>query len=118
VRSGRTDLVFVRKVPHAWIYELPKPTPLVTGPEPATVMWLWPQGLVAAVQKPGTYRVRIRWSPYWQVSNGCASETSDGLTQVTTTEPGMFELRFGVTVTRGLETLAGTIPSCSKTPDR
>jgi hypothetical protein len=118
VDSGRTDLVLAKQLPHARIYELPHATPIVTGPAPATVEWLWSQGLVAVIQEPGTYRVRVRWSPYWRSSNGCVSKTADGMTQVTTTETGLVELSFSVSVTRGLETLAGTIPACSKTQDR
>jgi hypothetical protein len=39
------------------------------------------------------------------------------MTQVTTREIGLIRLSFAVSVKRGLETLAGTIPACSKTPD-
>jgi hypothetical protein len=115
VRSGRTSLVVAKELPHVTIYELPKATPIVTGPQPSTVLWLWSQGLVAEVHVPGTYRVRVRWSPYWRSSTGCASKTADGMTQITTSEAGLVELRFGVSVKRGLETLTGTIPACSKT---
>jgi hypothetical protein len=80
------------------------------------VLWLWPQRLVAEVDAPGTYRVRVRWSPYWQSSVGCVARTKDGLTRITTPEAGLVELRFQISVTRGLQTLAGTIPGCSKTP--
>jgi hypothetical protein len=99
------------------VYELPDATPLITGPGSATVMWLWPQRLVASVGAPGAYRVRIRWSPYWHSSTGCVSRTADGLTKITTHQTGLIELRFGVSVRRGLQTLAGTIPGCSKTQD-
>jgi len=118
VRSGRTSLVLVKRLPHVAIYELPKPTPIVTGPDSATVMWLWPQRIVMAVRVPGTYLIRVRWSPYWRSSNGCISKTKDGMTQLATKERGMVELRFGVSVRRGLETLAGSIPACSKTGNR
>ena len=103
---------------HTTIYELPRATPLVTGPGGATVLWLWPQRLVAALDAPGTYRVRIRWSPYWHVSAGCAGRAADGLTELHVPSAGLVELRFGVSVTRSLQTLAGTIPTCSKTDAR
>ena len=117
IASGRTDLVLVKRLPHARIYALPHATPLVTGPAPATVLWLWPQRLVMEVQRRGTYVVRVRWSPYWRSSTGCAAKGPDGMTRVTTRETGLVELDFQVSVKRGLETLAGTIPACSKTPD-
>jgi hypothetical protein len=118
LRSGRSGLVPVKFLEHMTVYELPDATPIVTGPRPATVLWLWPQRLVTTVTAPGSYRVRVRWSPYWHSSSGCVSRTADGLTRITTRETGLVELRFGVSVTRGLQTLAGTIPGCSKTPDR
>jgi len=118
IASGRTGLVVVKRLPHITVYELPEATPLVTGPAPATVMWLWPQRLVAAVGAPGTYRVRVRWSPYWRISNGCVAKARDGMTRVRVPHAGLVELRFRMSVKRGLQTLAGTIPGCSKTPAR
>jgi hypothetical protein len=117
IRSGRSGLLPVARLPHATVYELPDATPLVTGPGGATVLWLWPQRLVIGVGAPGSYRVRLRWSPYWHTSTGCVTRTPDGLTRITTDQAGMVELRFGVSVRRGLQTLAGTIPACSKTAD-
>jgi hypothetical protein len=107
----------VKLLPHMTVYELRDATPLVTGPASATVLWLWPQRLVVAVGAPGTYRVRVRWSPYWQSSTGCVSRARDGLMKLTTRETGLVELRFRVSVKRGLQTLAGTIPGCSRTQD-
>src|SRR4051794_10020567 len=73
IRSGASGLVPVKSLQHMTVYELPHATPLVTGPGSATVLWLWPQRLVTTVGAPGTYRVRIRWSPYWHSPNGCVS---------------------------------------------
>ena len=117
LRSGRSGLVPVKYLRHMTVYELRDATPLVTGPGRATVLWLWPQRLVTTITAPGTYRVRIRWSPYWHSSSGCVSRARDGLTKITTHQTGLVELRFGVSVTRGLQTLAGTIPGCSRTQD-
>ncbi|MGZ4339175.1 MAG: hypothetical protein ACXVQ3_03880 [Gaiellaceae bacterium] len=117
LRSGRSGLVVVDRLRHMTIYELPHATPLVTGPGAATVLWLWPQRLVMALTEPGAYRVRVRWSPYWHASTGCVARTPDGLTRITTAQAGLVELRFRVSVTRGLQTLTGTIPACSTTAD-
>src|SRR3954451_145126 len=117
IRSGKSGLVPVRVLQHMTVYELRRATPLITGPGRATVLWLWPQRLVTTVTRPGSYRVRIRWSPYWHSSSGCVSRTRDGLTKITMRESGLVELRFGVSVKRGLQTLAGTIPGCSRTQD-
>jgi hypothetical protein len=117
IRSGESGLVPVKVLPHMTVYELPHATPLVTGPGSATVLWLWPQRLVVVVGARGTYRVRVRWSPYWHSSSGCVARSPDGLTRITAQGAGLVELRFGVSVTRGLQTLTGTIPECSKTQD-
>jgi hypothetical protein len=117
IDSGATSLVPVRWTPHTTIYELPDATPLVTGPGPATVLYLWPSRLVAEVGAPGSYLVRLRWSPYWRASTGCVARSTDGMTRVAVAHAGLVELRIAVSVTRGLETLAGTIPACSRTQD-
>jgi len=111
VRSGDTRLVPVAHFRHMTIYELPGATPLVTGPASSTVLWLWPSRLVMTTTVPGQYRVRVRWSPYWRTSMGCVSKTKDGLTNVTTTRPGLVELSFGLNVRRGLQALTGFAPA-------
>ena len=111
IQSGRTKLVPIATLPHATIYELPDPTPIVTGPAPATVLWMWPSRLVMTIAAPGSYRVRIRWSPYWRASAGCVSRTRDGMTRITTREAGLLELSFGLDVRRGLQTLTGLTPA-------
>ena len=110
IRSARSGLIPVKRLPNMTIYELRDPTPLITGPAGATVLWLWPSRLVAQFDAPGTYRVRIRWSPYWQPSTGCVSETADGMTRIDTPQSGLIQLAFGVNVHSGLKTLAGDAP--------
>ena len=119
IRSGRSGLVPVDALPaHDGLRAPARDARSSPGPGGATVLWLWPQRLVIAPStQPGTYRVRIRWSPYWHASSGCVSRTPDGLTRITHADAGLVELRFGVSVKRGLQTLAGTIPGCSKTQD-
>ncbi len=53
LRSGKSGLVPVKYLQHMTVYELPDATPLVTGPGGATVLWLWPQRLVATVGAAG-----------------------------------------------------------------
>jgi hypothetical protein len=110
IRSGRSGLIPVARLPHLVVYELPDATPLITGPGSATVVWLWSQRLVAQIDAPGTYDVRIRWSPYWRPSTGCVSESKDGMTRLTTHETGLIQLAFAVNVKSSLQTLAGDTP--------
>jgi hypothetical protein len=111
LQSGRSGLQVVERLPHQTIYELPHATPLITGPAPATVLWLWPSRFVAEVGAPGSYRVRVRWSPYWRTPAGCVSRTADGLTQLDTPRAGLVQLSFSLGVTSGLKALAGDAPT-------
>ncbi len=115
IRSGRSGLVEVRRLAHTTVYELPHPTPIVTGPAPATILWLWPSRFVAEVGARGTYHVRIRWSPYWRAASGCVSRASDGMTNVFVPRAGLVQLSFALDVQSGLRTLAGATPksTCS-----
>ncbi|HEX3806135.1 MAG TPA: hypothetical protein VHV52_05065 [Gaiellaceae bacterium] len=117
IRSARSGLVPVKRFANMTVYELPHATPLVTGPGSATVTWLWSSRLVAQIDTPGTYRVRVRWSPYWQPSTGCVSKSADGMTNITIRETGLIQLAFGVGVQSGLEALAGDAPKriCAST---
>jgi hypothetical protein len=116
IRSGRTHLVPVYRTQHLTVYELPAASPLVVGPSPATVLWLWPSRIVAEVGAPGHYRVKVRWSPYWRASSGCVSKTKDGMVRLYARHAGYVELDFGVDVHRGLQALAGLSPQrrCSR----
>ena len=110
IRSGRTNLKLVYWTAHLLVYELPAAKPLIVGPAPATVLWLYPSRLVAVVEAPGTYKVKVRWSPYWRASSGCVSKTKDGMTRLSVPHAGLVELGFRLSVGRSLQTLAGLAP--------
>lgn len=110
IRSGRTHLVPVFGTPHLTVYELPNAKPLIVGPAPATVLWMYPSRLVAVFNVPGTYRVKVRWSPYWHATAGCVSKAKDGMTLLTVPRAGLVELAFRLSVGGGLRTLAGITP--------
>jgi len=118
IRSGRSGLIPVKRLPNITVYELPNPTPLISGEDGAAapVMWLWSSRLVAQFDTPGTYLVRVRWSPYWRPSSGCVSEWPNGMTRITVKETGLIQLSFGLGVGSGLRTLAGDSPKqiCAK----
>jgi hypothetical protein len=111
VGSGGSGLLPVFWSPHVTIFEVPDASPIVTGAGDATVMWMWPSRLVVSVTKPGRYRVKVRWSPYWRTSEGCVWRGSDGTLRLQATHPGLVALRVSVNVAQGLETLTGLSPS-------
>ncbi len=116
VRSGRSGLVLVKRFRHLSVYAVPNATPLITGPAHPTVVKFQSQQLVVALGARGTYRLRIRWSPFWRTSSGCVSRRQDGMTQLTVSNPGFITLSFGVNVKRSLETLAGQSPTTQCAP--
>ena len=46
------------------------------------------------VSGPGTYTVRVRYSPFWRLTfgHGCVAPTGDGMVQVTTSRAGVYRL--------------------------
>jgi hypothetical protein len=107
LRSGRSGLVRVFRAAHVAVYELPNARSIVVGPGLASVEWLWPTRLVLLVDKPGNYRVALRWSPYWRTRQGCVSQEPDGTVRLTAARAGLLELSMSPNLSRGLATLAG-----------
>ena len=58
----------------------------------------------------------MRWSPYWQTSQGCVWRGADGMVRLQATQPGLVQLGVDLNVSRGLETLTGLSPRrvCAK----
>lgn len=108
LRSGRSGLPVVFRSRHVTIFGVPDALPLVTGPHPARVLRLGPTRAVIAVGGPGTYRVAIRFTPYWSTSSGCLAEASDGMVALRVPHRGRVALRLHVSVTKGIEVLAGS----------
>ncbi len=110
IRSGKTSLVPVFRSAHIVVYQLPNATPIITGRGDASVLWMYPTHVVALVDAPGRYKVRVRWSPYWRPSSGCVWEGPDGMLRLHAPRAGLVDLRVSVNVTRGLEQLTGLTP--------
>ena len=95
LRSGASGLRLVG-IRGSWmIYELPHPTPLITGPGKARVLQQYHETLRAKVTQPGLYTLRIRWMPYWSLSGvvDCVAPGPDGQTLVRAISPGGFSLK-------------------------
>src|SRR5918996_607889 len=94
LRSGRAGLSERGRLRGWTVYELEDPTPLLTGPGRARIDAFEHERVVAHVARPGTYRLRVRHTPYWHVSAGevCVSRAADGTTMVRATHAGRFEL--------------------------
>jgi hypothetical protein len=114
LRSGRSGLPVVMKTEHVAIYEVPAPRPLMTGPGPARVVALTETRVTVRAAEPGTYRLAIRYSPYWMASSGCLDPGRDSMIRLRLSEPGTVRLSFHFNARRALMAFAGRRPqSCS-----
>jgi hypothetical protein len=116
IRMGRSGLVPVFRSAHTIVYEVPHARSIITGHARAIVVSMGSSQMQIDVTKAGTYRVAVRWSPYWQAAGACTLKGKDGMLRVRAAAPGLINLTFSVSVQRSLETLAGSVPNDSCTP--
>jgi len=112
VMSGQTPLRPVFTTSELAVFELDGARRIVTGPGKASVVRLTQSHAVLRLGRPGTYRVAIRYSPYWKSSTGCVWNGSDGMMRLVTPRAGTITLGFDVDAQRALTTLAGRKPDC------
>jgi hypothetical protein len=77
------------------IYRVPHATPLLTGAAGARLTALTHETVRGRVARPGTYLLRLRYSPYWTATptGTCVGRTPGGMTRVTVPRRGAFSLR-------------------------
>jgi hypothetical protein len=98
LRTGAAGLTAVFRSPTGTIYELERPTPILSGPGPARLTLLDHERVVGEVGGRGRYRLAVRWTPWWRVEGGavCVREAADGMTTVVAHAAGTFELGVGI----------------------
>lgn len=76
------------------IYEVPHATQLLTGGSQARITSLTHDAVVGRVGRPGSYLLRLRYSPYWVARpvGTCVRSTAGGMTRVTVRRGGTFSL--------------------------
>jgi hypothetical protein len=98
LRSGRSGLTVAWSDEEWTIYRLPQPTPLLTGPAPATISRFGHTRIAGTVAGPGTYRLRVRYVPFWRTTGPvCVHRAGDGMTALTVARAGSFSLRIAST---------------------
>ena len=113
LRSGRSGLTAVMATTSLMIFAVPHARPIITGPGNPRLASLTGSHMSAVVHRGGTYRIAVRYSPYWRASHGCLSEGKDGMLRLATRRPQIVGLAFDVTPGRALSQLAGDAPDCS-----
>ncbi|MDP9261279.1 MAG: hypothetical protein M3O89_04835, partial [Actinomycetota bacterium] len=89
------------------VYEVPGPTPILTGPGPGRVLRMGESRIVLRVERPGTYRVAVRFSRYWKPSAGCAARGADGMIRLSVPRASLVRLDFSPDPEAALEALTG-----------
>jgi hypothetical protein len=112
VRTGQVGLTQVLRTRYVSVYSVPQPRSIVTGPGHPTVVALRESRLVLSVSQPGTYRVAIRWSPYWRASTGCIDQTEHGMLQLRTRTAGTVGIGFDVDARSLFHAFADATPRC------
>jgi hypothetical protein len=112
VRSGRAGLTRVFAGREISIYAVPRPQQIVTGPGRPTVLALRESRLRLRVSRGGTYRVAVRWSPYWHASTGCLLPAADGLLRLRTRAAATVRIAFDVDASSLFNAFADTTPRC------
>ena len=107
IDSGRSGFTAVFRTPALVVYEVPHARRIVSGPGGARVLSLRNSRMVLRVDRPGRYRVAVRYSPYWRPSIGCVERTRDGMIRLAVPRAGAVRLRFDVDAESALSVLAG-----------
>ena len=107
LRSPRSRLRRVLRTRDFAVYELPRPTPLLTGPSAGAIRTLDHDRVAGWTTTPGSFRLRIGHTPYWRVRRGsvCVQRARDGSTVLRVRRAGDFVL----TVERPHDVVASVI---------
>ena len=104
LRSGRSGLTQVQRVGGWTVFELREATPIATPAGGISIVSLTSSVVTLRVRRPGVYRLRLHYTPYWRVESGvaCAAPREPWGTDLRVTEPGLvrlsFDLRLGTFV--------------------
>jgi hypothetical protein len=102
LRSGRSGLRPVFHTENLTVLAVPRPQAILTGPAPARVLRMTGTRLVVDLPRPGSYRLAVRYSPYWRAEGACLIRRDDGMTAIAVDRPGRLELAFHVSPTSAL----------------
>lgn len=100
------------------VFELPDPTPIATPAGGIEVLSLTEDAVTLRVRRPGRYRLRLRYTPYWRVRGGDACVQPDGAwsTRLVARRAGLVRLSFDVGVGSFVGAVVGRGESCRPAP--
>jgi hypothetical protein len=100
VRAGQSYLHELWRSRH-WRLFAVLPTPPLAQP-PSTLLRLGPDSFALRAPQPGTFVVRVRFTPYWTLlaGRGCVQRGPEGWTQVQARAPGTLRVGIGFSLLR------------------
>ena len=108
INRGLPYLRLVLRTRHWRVYAVQDPTPIAQGA--TTLTGLGPNWIELNVQRPGTTLIRVRYSPYWAVTQGSACVSpAGGFTRLEARRPGPLRLDIRFSLAR----IGSTSPRCS-----
>ena len=112
LESGRSGLPVVFRSPDLTVFAVPHPVQIVRGPAQPRILAMKQTEIDLLVHRRGSYRLTVRYSPYFAAPNVCITKTPNGMTQLDIHRAGRVHLSFSVTPKRALAALAGRKSSC------
>ena len=114
LRSGQSGLTEVEQVGGWTVFALPDPTPIATPADGISVVSLTSSDVTLRVRRPGVYRLRLRYTPYWRVERGsaCAAPREPWGTDLRVAEPGVVRLSFDVRLGTFVGAVLGSAGGC------
>ncbi|MGN6872491.1 MAG: hypothetical protein ACTHMY_29225, partial [Solirubrobacteraceae bacterium] len=108
INRGVPFLRLVYRSRHWRVYAVRDPTPIASGS--AALSNLGPNWMQLNAHAAGTTTIRVRWSPYWAITqgSGCVAP-SGGFTKLTVTRPGPVHIAMRFAVTR----IGASSPRCN-----
>jgi hypothetical protein len=114
INRGVPFLHLVYRSQHWRVYAVRDPAPIASGS--ATLNHLGPNWLQLQAHAPGATLIRVRWSPYWAITqgSGCVAPSGGGFTKLTVTRMGPVHIAMRFALTR----IGASSPRCnSRQPD-
>jgi hypothetical protein len=98
------------------VYELPDPTPIATPADGIRVLRLSADSVTLRATRAGTYRLRLRYTPYWKVTRGqaCVAPRRPSGTKVRVSAPGVVTIRFDVRLATMVGAVLGDEGGCRR----
>jgi hypothetical protein len=95
LRSGRSGLRQVWRGRDGTVYALRHPQPILTGPGHASITRLTSSRIAGTVTRPGSYSLRVHFTPYWRVTSGtiCIERARGAMTTLEFARAGPFVLQ-------------------------